>query len=71
MSIENNQKIRAPEPGFRNGERLPDTERSVDRVFIHRPMSHLSMDDIRKHTREGTEVPMVSYCVGTIRGGRT
>lgn len=53
---------------YQHGDRLPDTSRSVDRVFVEYPA--VGMDEMRRLMKEGKPVPMAGHVVGTIRKDR-
>lgn len=50
---------------YQHGDRLPDTSRSVDRVFVEYPA--VGIDEMRRLMKERKPVPMSGHVVGTIR----
>lgn len=54
-----------PERRYRHGDRLPDTARSVDRVFVEYPA--VGIDEMKQLMKAGKPVPMAGHVIGTIR----
>jgi len=53
---------------FQHGDKLPDTDRSTDRVFVSYPMTETANARAAR-IKAGKPAPLLEFVVGNIRGG--